>query len=347
LSRPSGERFAAFGPSICLDEDEAEVPACVDPEFHSPLIYKSLDEGISWFLAESPNMAVPSDIRSAAYGDGLYLAVGGADSNGDGQFDKGIILSSVDAETWGAWLVDEPLTGITHSDYPGTPWAGVAASGKTYRSTNGVAWKTNTGPALDFEPRDVGWSGAGMFLAVGAQGWWAWSTDGEQWTSEDGLNHSGTAASLRQVAGTSNGNVLAVGDAGAWLELQNPTEFAAGLEGANWVERVVLGNPNLTDLAVYDDAALGETAVAVSPDMYVPVLVTQNVSGSAVSVPPLLSELSPGIQAQAVSVMDNRCFTIAGDGGLSSWMDNLLGTSAGAPHGQVAHGISTVLTGGE
>jgi len=346
LLRPSGERFAAFGPSICLDEEGAEQPSCVNPEFHSPLIYKSLDEGVSWLLADSPNMSVPSDIRSAAYGGGLYLAVGGADSTGDGQFDKGIVLSSVDAESWGAWLVDEPLTGITHTDHS-TAWAGVSASGKTYRSDNGVAWKVNTGTTLDFEPRDIGWSGVGLFVAVGDQGRWGWSVDGEQWTNEDGLSHLGAATSLRQVAATSVGNLLAVGDVGAWLELENPSEFAAGLEAATWTQRSVLGAPDLTDLAVYVDAGFGETAVAVSPDMSVPILVTQTLSGSDVSLPPLLTELSPGIQAQTISVMDDRCFAIGGEGGLSSWLDNLLGVSAAVPHDQVNHGISVVLTGGE
>jgi hypothetical protein len=346
LPRPSGQRFAAFGPSICLDEEGVELPSCVNPEFHSPLIYKSLDAGISWSLADSPNMSVPSDIRSAAYGRGLYLAVGGADSTGDGQLDKGIILSSVDAETWGAWLVDEPLIGITHADF-GMPWVGVSASGTTYRSDNGVAWKVNAGSPLNFEPRDVGWSGAGLFVAVGGQGRWGWSIDGEQWTTEDGLNHSGTPTSLRQVAATSVGNVLAVGDLGAWLELENPADFAAGLEGAIWTQHSVSGAPDLTDIAVYVDAGVGETAVAVGPDMSVPILVTQFVSDSDVSDPPFLTALSPGIQAQTISVMDNRCFTIGGDGGLSSWLDNLLGVSAGVPHDQVTHGISVVLTGGE
>jgi hypothetical protein len=110
---------------------------------------------------------------------------------------------------------------------------------------------------------------------------------------------------------------------------------------------LVSGSPDLTDLAVYNDAGFGETAVAVSPDMSVPILVTQTVGGLDVSVPPLLTELSPGIQAQTISVMDDRCFATGGEGGLSSWLDNLLGVSAAVPHDQVNHGISVVLTGGE
>jgi len=140
---------------------------------------------------------------------------------------------------------------------------------------------------------------------------------------------------------------LVVGDNGLWLELENPSEVVAGLAPANWIEHFVPGAPNLTDIAVYSEEESGEIAVAVGPDMSVPVLVTQTVGGLDVSVPPQLTELEPGIQAQAITIMDDRCFTIAGEAGLSSWLDSLLSDSAGVPHSDVTHPISVVLTGGE
>jgi len=290
-------------------------------------------------------MAVPTEIQAADYGGGLYLAVGGADTLANGQADQGVVLSSVDAESWGAWLVDEPLTGVTFANAE-MGWVAVSATGATYLSRNGVAWKASDNTSLSFEVRDVDWSTAGFFVAVGDQGKWAWAAGDGQWT-EDVVDPSSSLLSFRKVSVTSEGNVLVVGDNGLWLELENPSEVVAGLAPANWVERFVAGSPNLTDITVYSDVNTGETAVAVGPDMSVPVLVTQTVGGLDVSVPPQLTELGPGVQAAAIAIMDDRCFTIAGEAGLSSWLDSLLSDFAAVPHSDVAHSISVVLTGGE
>jgi len=346
LPRPEGLRFAAFGPSLCLDLAGVELVSCVDAEQYAPLVYGSVDLGGTWFMAPSPKMAVPSNIRAAAYGDGLYLAVGGVDSTGDGQDDKGIVMSSVDAESWGAWLVEKPLTGIAHAQ-DGSAWVAVGAGGETYRSRNGVFWEENAPTASACAFRDVAWSGAGFYVAVGDAGKWAWSVSGEEWTVVDGLSHNTVTTSLRGVASTSTDTVLAVGDFGAWLELENPSEFVAGTQAASWVEQAISGNPSLTDLVIYRDDAFGETAVAVSPTNNLSKLVTQQVGMTASLGPPQSFDLSQGVLAQAITVMDNRCFTIGGSTGLSSWVDNLLGVDAGVPHDHVNHSISAVVTGGE
>jgi len=347
LPRADGKRFAALGESRCLDENGVELEACVEAEFYAPLVYTSNDQGVSWFLAETPALALPAQLRSAAYSDGLYLAVGEFDSDASGQADKGIVLSSIDAEVWGGWIVETPLAAITKGEGE-NPWVVLGSDGESYHSRNGFFWSRNPSATAGIEFNDVVWSQAGFYLGVGGQAEWALSGDGANWVDMPALGSllSSGNSDLHGAVASSEGKVVVVGDSGAWLVLENPEEMVAGTEIPFWTAHTVPFSPDLTDVAVYEDSVQGESAVAVSPAMSAPVLVTQSVGSVMVALDPQLTELDPGVRGASITVMGTSTFAMGGPEGLSCWTDEVFDATAGTPHSDVNHRIDGVMVGG-
>jgi hypothetical protein len=165
-----------------------------NPEQAGGTILTSSD-GIVW----RTHAAGTSDpFRASAYGNGLYVAVGGRP-------DRGTVATSTDGVNWSARTV--PVTG----SFLGTPFVGVAFGNGVFVATAGA---DENGYALVFTSKDgTNWSrqpidairqfglnsvafGDGQFVAVGDQGRAFISRDGIVWSERA----SGFAAHLDRIS---------------------------------------------------------------------------------------------------------------------------------------------------
>jgi hypothetical protein len=152
-----------------------------------------------------------NDILAIAYGDGMFVAVGG----------RGTILTSPDGETWtfrdsGTW-----------NDFRDIAWSGerfVAVGRSPAVSTDGIAWVSQPlDPAGNLAT--VVWTGR-QFVAVGDV--FASSRDGRSWATTAPVIPWGGIVALawdgHQFAGATGSGVFTSPDGGFWT-LREPGKF--------------------------------------------------------------------------------------------------------------------------
>lgn len=135
----------------------------------------STEDGLSWAVTANPSTGddhSPDLLRDVAFGDGVFIAVGG-DRNA-------MIMRSTDGSTWQEDLYPAGEQWKGGVAYGAGRWVAVGGVGSTaYSDDGGLSW--SEGGRLPQAGRDVAW-GNGHFVAIGDDGMIAISTDGFTWT---------------------------------------------------------------------------------------------------------------------------------------------------------------------
>ena len=161
-----------------------------------------------------------NDLKRVAYGNGLFVAVGGSPSRGSPlnigiYYDFPVVYTSPDGVEWteqflptSIWLPKSYwLEGVT---YGNGLFVAVGWIGAIFTSPDGVNWTSRFSPT--FSPLYSVTYGNGRFVAVGYNGTILTSPDGETWTKRT----SPTSNFLNGVT-YGNGRFVAVGWRGTVL----------------------------------------------------------------------------------------------------------------------------------
>ena len=220
-------------------------------------------DGLSWVDRSVPVMSTIS-LRGAAYGAGVFVAVGGAGN---------IFTSPPPGSAWAQRSANTSanLNGITYANgifvVVGGPELTAGINGAR-TSPDGINWTTrNTG--INGGTLNAVTYGGGLFVAVGNQGALSTSPDGITWTARPPIaTFSFTSivySTSRFTAVGSGGAVYVSPDGLTWSPRTSGT-------GANWGGITLLGT-NL--LAVGSGETLGKSLSSLSSP---PVITTQPVS---------------------------------------------------------------------
>jgi len=326
---PGTTGFLAVGGSECLNWNLVATP-CEGPdvELYSPATYLGGPSGTGWASGSfRPTFEFDVTLHDVAHDGEFFVAVGQGDSQGSGS-ERGVFLTSLDGDVWGGWSDGPPLYGVVEGS-GGAPWVAVGEDCTLLYSTNGVIWHNvsceeggTTFKDVTFTERSE--SGLGLYVAVGLDGDWAWSTDGMAWTHHSDLAHPDAGSSqLMEVVALSDGRLVAVGLAGDIKVLQNPEEV--GAQEAEWTDAPAPFSPDLTDVVSY---AAGEE----QPDIVIAV-------GSQGGVTPLLTFLDLSVdqlpisdnsvldfsEVKTIATSGGDHFVVGGQEGLAAWSGSPIG----------------------
>lgn len=121
-------------------------------------------DGIVWTRVFE---SIPHSLRSIAYGNNLYVAVGAG----------GVMATSPDGQTW--TRTPRGLVNLRRMAFANGRYVAVG-NGAVWTSTDGEVWSLTTGPTVE-EPSAITWAN-GTFVVVGARGELLTSRDGTSWT---------------------------------------------------------------------------------------------------------------------------------------------------------------------
>ncbi|MHB1042486.1 MAG: S-layer homology domain-containing protein [Eubacteriales bacterium] len=154
-------------------------------------------------------------LKGAAYGNGLYVAVG----------DSGTILTSPDGTNWTNRTFDTTynLNGVA---YGKGIFVAVGASGTAFTSPDGIRWSCNSDASniLDLGAEIYGVAyGKGFFVAVCSDGKILTSPDGVNWIKrQDGANSRAVAYGNGYFAAVgNNGKIMTSPDGRTWTSITN------------------------------------------------------------------------------------------------------------------------------
>lgn len=177
-------------------------------------------DGSNWFRTSSNQGSIFSSGYDAAYGNGLWVAVGTGTSN--------TIASSVDAKTWAGQGTSVFSTGGYGVVWSGSVWVAVGQGTNTMvYSSNGSNWTAASTPpgsaVFDTYGRSVAYAD-GIWVAVGASNYPVLiSSTGSNWIQPSGV----TSTDI------SSGRSVAVGG-GTWVLLGNTnTGLGRGFTSSN------------------------------------------------------------------------------------------------------------------
>jgi hypothetical protein len=198
------------------------------------------EDGESWDFEQIHG----DTIRDSAKSHGLVLVVGGQKS--------GRILSSLDGENW--MDLEDSGGALTGAASSGRMAVVVGLDGRISSSSDLLSWTDATDSDKDNLVEEdfhaVGYGGQG-FIAVGADGIKAWSTDGSSWSIEEGT------IALYDVAWGED-FFVAVGEGGARKQANSDGDWTTP----------VLGGADLTGVAYGDGrwVAVGPGRSLISDD---------------------------------------------------------------------------------
>ena len=210
-------------------------------------IMRSTDYGVSWTLVADGENDLPATMRSVAYGNNMFIAVGS----------RGTIMSSPTGETWTnvpnpftTYATPPDLRGVTFGDgrfmAVGTNSREVDGSSRVNRvihSQNGTTWNVAANGSTEFDLNSVTY-GNGRFVAVGPTGRLTMSNENDHATwvrvSDSILNStSGSGGVPANAIAFGNGRFVIVGNGGnvarasttltthaGWIRSTLPAEFS-------------------------------------------------------------------------------------------------------------------------
>jgi len=190
-------------------------------------------DGINW---TRQNAGTDLLLHGVAYGNGLFVAVGG-DKNNYGYYTS-VILSSTDGINWTTRGHDRTyfLLGVSHIN---GVFMAVGSAGAIYTSANGSSWtKVNSGTTSEMAGCAYG---NGKYVAVGASGTIRTSIDTVNWT---GMTY-GTGYPLKSVT-FGNEKFVAVGSDG-----KGYAKILSSTNGSDWLEMEVPENLRRLEAVLY------------------------------------------------------------------------------------------------
>ncbi len=238
-----------FGSNVLLHSADAGLSWTATSGGTNNLLFSGVTHGSAGFVAVSASGQIlrsidgtdwrhdvtveePARMNAVAFGNNLYVAVGGSGS--------GNIWTSTDAQHWDRL---DSATRLHSVAYGNGVHVAVGNGGEAIVSSDGARW-TPPVQVSSTELRGLGF-GSGRFAAVGNAGTILTSTDGMRWTPQE----SGSASDLSSVA-HGNHRFVTVGNRGAILTSD---------DGSRWS---VVPSPINTDLVDVVSGPVGFVAAS-------------------------------------------------------------------------------------